>query len=186
MAQSVELVLDDRADTLVRRQWDLLADHGLPSARRANPDPHHRPHVTLFAAVTLDPTVDQGLPGLVATHDVVGLPLLIGPPTLFGPPARRGKRPGSYVLVRAVAVSAPLLRLQRAVADLCGADPDGTFADGRWLPHVTLARRVAPDQVGAALTVLAAEPEPILARVARCRRWDGDTRSAWWLEPDTS
>ncbi len=39
MAQSVELLLDERADAAVRRQWNLLAEAGLPSERRSGSGP---------------------------------------------------------------------------------------------------------------------------------------------------
>lgn len=54
MTQSVELLLGDQAEAAVRQQWNLLADAGLASERRApstvRGSEHHRPHLTVFAA----------------------------------------------------------------------------------------------------------------------------------------
>ena len=49
MAHSIELLLDQRADTTIRRLWHALADAGLPSQLRVTSDTN-RPHITLVAA----------------------------------------------------------------------------------------------------------------------------------------
>ena len=100
---------------------------------------------------------------------------MIGGLLLFGP------RRGAYVLVRQVPVSAALADLQRQVAELCAAQPTGQFGDGRWSPHVTLARRITADQVGPALAALDGAPAELTAAVRQARRWDGDRKRAWWL-----
>ena len=125
----------------------------------------------MYAADRIDPVADEALPGIVGGLD---LTVRIGAVLLFGP------RRHSYVLVRQVVPSAELLGLQQRVADVCGADPFGQFAAGRWSPHVTLARRIRAEQVGAALEVLGDE-HTVDARVHHCRRWDGERRTAWWL-----
>ncbi len=149
MAQSVELLLDARADAAVRAQWDALAEAGLPSERRSAADLHHRPHVTLYAADRIDPAVETELAEAVAG---LHLQLVVGSILIFGP--RRGRS----VLVRSVVPSGDLLGLQTRVAEICSADAEGQFGPGRWSPHVTLARRVPSDRVGAALEVLG-EPD---------------------------
>ena len=55
-----------------------------------------------------------------------------------------------------------------------------TFAAGRWTPHVTLARRLTADQVGAALTVLGAVPT-LSGQLVRARRWDITSKQETWL-----
>lgn len=171
MTQSVELILDAGTDRVVRDQWALLAEAGLPTEQRSVPSPSHRPHVTLYAAATLDEEADRRLPELFAGLD---LRLRLGSVLLFGP------RRGQLVLVRQVVPSLELLALQAAVATHCGASPDGQFGPGRWTPHVTLARRVPVAQVGAVLTALGEAPE--LDAVSRdCRRWDSDRRETWSL-----
>lgn len=179
MAQSVELVLDRAAETAVLDQWERLYEAGLPTARRSQPSPHHRPHVTLFAGERISETAEEELVRLFGDGTVLaGLPeLRIGALTLFGP------RRGSYVLVRQLVGSVPLLQLQADVAARCGALRGGQFGPGRWTPHVTLARRIAAHQVGPALQVLEAASDDLPARAVRCRRWDGEARTAWWLGP---
>ena len=54
MTQSVELLLDNAADTEIRAQWDRLGDAGLPTARRNKPNPSHAPHLTLWAGDLVD------------------------------------------------------------------------------------------------------------------------------------
>jgi 2'-5' RNA ligase len=176
VAQSVELLLDDRADAAVRREWNLLADAGLPSELRSGTGPgseNHRPHLTLFAADAVPESAERALPDLVADLE---LEIQLGGVLLFGP--RRGK----VILVRAVTASVELLALQSAVGGLSGADPDGQFGPGRWTPHVTLARRLGLDQVGEALVALDRTVDrPLRARIVACRRWDGVRKTAWLL-----
>jgi 2'-5' RNA ligase len=171
MAQSVELTLDAAADARLTEQWARLADAGLPTSQRTVPSPDHRPHLTLYAGDTIPPAAEPVLPALVAGLD---LTLRVGSVMLFGP--RRNR----YVLVRQVVVSAELLELQRRIADLCEASPDGQFGPGRWTPHVTLAPRILGEQVSPALAALGPEDE-LETQVTACRRWDGDRRTAWWL-----
>ncbi len=170
MAQSVELLLDPGADHAIRRQWDVLAQAGLPSERRPEPSGSHRPHVTLYAGDRIAPAAEEALPELFTGLD---LNLVIGALVIFGP--RRDR----CVLVRSVAATRGLLRLQQQVAELCRAEPGGQFAAGRWTPHVTLARRVPTEQLGAAVRVLG--ETSIAARACTARRWDGTARVEWSL-----
>ena len=174
MTQSVELLLDDAADREIRAQWDRLGDAGLPTSRRSTPMTSHAPHVTLWAGDAVDPADDAALPGLFADLD---LELVVGSVMLFGPIR------GSYVLVRAVVGSAALLGLQQSVVRTLRTRAYGGFEDGRWSPHVTLARRVGADQVGRSLTVLAGSPPELPTRVRQARRWDSDAKQAWSLTP---
>ena len=172
MTQSVELLLDDAAEAEIRAQWDRLGDAGLPTARRTEPSPHHVPHVTLWAGGRLAAAAEERLPPLFADLD---LELVIGGLLLFGP------RRAEYVLVRQVMVSTGLARLQQRVAEVCGSGYGGQFRDGRWSPHITLARRVGTDQVGRALRALAPAPAELPVTVRQARRWDGDRKVAWSL-----
>ena len=61
---------------------------------------------------------------------------------------------------------------------------DDSLASGRWTPHVTLALRLAPEQLGSAVQVLASTPRDLVGRVSGLRRWNGDARRAWTVEPD--
>ena len=176
MAQSVELLLDERADAAVRRQWNLLTDAGLPSERRADPRPpvdHHRPHITLFAGDAVPAAAEGTLAALVSG---LRLELQLGAVMVFGP--RRGRA----ILVRQVTPSVPLLQLQEQVAAVCGAEADGQFGAGRWAPHVTLARRLSTGQVSDALVALDwTADRPVPVEVTACRRWDGGQKTAWLL-----
>jgi 2'-5' RNA ligase len=112
------------------------------------------------------------LPTVVADLD---LRVRVGALMIFGP------RRGSCVLTRQVVPSMELLDLQARVAELCRADPSGSFGPGRWTPHVTLARRMPTGQLGAAVAALAEPDRDLEARIRRCRRWDGHRRTAWWV-----
>ena len=46
--RTVELLLDEAADSTVREAWRRLADAGLPSQAR-HPSPTNSPHLTLAA-----------------------------------------------------------------------------------------------------------------------------------------
>ncbi len=175
MAQSVELLLDAEADTAVRDQWAALAAAGLPTEDRSGrPDHgggrHHRPHLTLYAADRITTPAEATLPAAVAGLDI---DVVVGSVLIFGP--RRGR----CILVRLVVPSAELLAVQGEVAGICDADRTGQFGPGRWVPHVTLARRVPTEQVGSCLALLGERPAP--SRITRCRRWDGDAKTAWLL-----
>ncbi|GAA3560851.1 2'-5' RNA ligase family protein [Microlunatus spumicola] len=171
MTQSVELLLDEASEAVVLGEWARLAEAGLPTEQRIVPSPTHRPHVTLWAGPAIPADVDATLPAVVAGLD---LPLLLGSLLVFGP------RRGQVVLVRQVVASAALLDLQARVATLCGTQADSHFAAGRWSPHVTVARRVAVDQLGAVIGTLGAVPD-VSATSRVCRRWDGDVKKAWDL-----
>jgi 2'-5' RNA ligase len=172
LTQSVELLLDDTADAEIRLQWDRLGDAGLPTARRTEPSPHHAPHVSLWAGGRLRDAAESRLPPLFTDLD---LEVVIGGLLLFGP------NRGGYILVRQVMVSTALATLQQRVVEICGSGYGGQFRDGRWSPHITLARRVRVDQLGPSLAALAGSPPELVARVRRARRWDSDRQVAWSL-----
>ncbi|BCI53757.1 hypothetical protein NIIDNTM18_30350 [Mycolicibacterium litorale] len=167
MVHSVELLFDPDTDAAVRRIWDGLTAAGVRS-QAANRSPSNRPHVTLTVADDMTDGVDDALRPLLPMLPFDGL---IGAPMLFG--AR------TLVLVRLLVPSASLLELHREVDRVCrphivGAPLPHT-AVGQWTPHVTLARRVPPGQLPAALAVpgLAADRR---CRIVGLRHWDGDNR----------
>lgn len=177
MTQSVELLLDKAADGEIRAQWDRLGDAGLPTSRRSIPSPSHAPHITLWAGDLVEALDDQALSGVFADLD---LELVVGNVLLFGP------RRGGYVLVRQVVTSAALLDVQQRVVRTLRTPAYAGFEDGRWSPHVTLARRVDVGQVAASLTALDASPPELLVRVREARRWDSDRKQTWLLTPPLS
>lgn len=166
MAHSVELLFDQHTDAAIVREWTALAEAGLPSQAR-HTSPTNRPHVTLTVAERIDPAVDAAL-----WEPAKQLPLdcLIGAPMVFGRKA--------LTLVRVVVPAAGLLRLHESVDAICAPylTPEA-FAHvhpGRWTPHVTLCRRLAPSDLAAALEVIGADG--IVGTFAGLRRWDGDAR----------
>lgn len=159
--RSVELTFAPDADRAFRAAWTALDDAGVPSSGRST-SPTNRPHVTLAAG-----------PSLVAPSWPEGLRppeyLLLGGLTLF--PAGRGRS----VLVRAVVVDRVLAGFHRSVHDLVPGALEQTLPD-RWSPHVTLARRLTPEEVALALPALAALPPLPSVAVEEVRFWDGDAR----------
>lgn len=160
---SVELVLDPAADQVVRAEWARLAEAGLPS-QALHRSPSNRPHVTV--------TTSEGWPGpdglgaVLGALGVLPLPAWLGPPVLFGR--------GPFVLARVVVASEALLALQGGVAAALAPLSSELVAPGRWLPHVTLARRLAGDRVAEALAVLGPEPGELSFTAAR--HWDSVAR----------
>ncbi|WP_072314597.1 2'-5' RNA ligase family protein [Agrococcus sp. Marseille-P2731] len=157
---SLELLLDERAEAQVRALWRALADAGLSSLAR-HEAPSNRPHVTLLALA--------GLSADAAPQDVpLPVPLVLGPPLLMGEGDRR-------VLALAIVPSAELLALQRQVRQAAGGDDaqqDPHFAAGRWLPHVTLARRLRLADAAQALALMGPSIE---AHAVALRHWDPET-----------
>jgi len=167
---SVEAVLDDDTDRQVRAHRRDLALAGLPSQAR-HTGSSNRPHITLGLTATINAEVERRLADVGAS---LPTPVTLGALLLFGGPR--------FVLARLVVPSSGLLALQAGVMASLDEplDPHGTFVHGSWTPHVTLARRLTADQVGAAVSVLGAVPA-IPARLARMRRWDIGAKQETWL-----
>lgn len=164
MAHSIEVLLDERADTAIRRLWQGLADAGLPSQLRVTSDTN-RPHITLIAAERIAPEVDHALTEL---DDLFPMRAALGAPLVFGG--------GRLTLARLVVASKSLLALHEQVYEICQLYVSSLYAHsapGHWTPHVTLGRRFTSAQVGQALAIdgIAAE---IDADIVGLRRWDGD------------
>ena len=154
-------MLADADDVAVRRRWALLEEAGVPSAAR-HTGPTHRPHVTLASgppppAPVLRTAAEVFAPLLPLDLPVHGLGLL--------------GRPGRAVLVELLAPPLPARAARDGLVDLwTGAD------DRPWLPHVTLAQRLAPAVVAAALTALGEQPGSgaSVRRAVGLRWWDPD------------
>lgn len=159
----LDLVLDDAADRSVRGEWARLGEAGLPSQAQHR-SPSNRPHVTL--------TTSEGWPegeGLGSVLRVLaGLPVAgrLGAPVLLGR--------GPFVLARLVVASEPLLRLHADLAEALAPLSSELVEPGRWLPHVTLARRLDAARVPEALAVLGPEPGEVV--FAAARHWDSVAR----------
>ena len=167
MVHSVELLFDRDTDAAIRRIWDDLTEAGVRS-QAAHRAPSNRPHVTLAVAETMDKSVNDALRPLLRR-----LPLgcTIGAPMLFG---RR-----DFTLVRLIVPSAELLSLHAEAQSTClphmSAGPLPHSEPGQWTPHVTLARRVPPDQLTSAMR-LKSVGHPLSAAVVGLRHWDGNAK----------
>ncbi|AKK27591.1 2'-5' RNA ligase family protein [Mycobacterium sp. EPa45] len=167
MAHSIELLLDDRADTAVRRLWHALADAGLPSQLRVSSDTN-RPHITVIAAEQIVAAVDESLGELAGLFP---LDVALGAPVIFGG--------GRLTLARLVVASDKLLAVHEKIYDLCLPFVSNLFAHtmpGQWTPHVTLGRRYTPAQIAEALAAVEGIATDIPARIVGLRRWDGEAK----------
>ena len=163
MVHSVELVFDPDTEAAVRHIWDALREAGIPSQAPAS-----RPHATLTVAERIDPEVDELLSSLAARFP---LPCRLGALLLFG----RAKA----VLARLVVPTSELLAVHGQVHRLClphlQPGPMANALPAQWTAHVTLARRVMPNQLGRAVRI-AGKPPEIKGNVVGLRRWVGDKK----------
>ena len=115
----------------------------------------------------------HGYPSIVAGID---LTVRVGAVMIFGP--RNGAlHPGSA----GTGIGRVVVSLQQRIALACEADPKGQF--GAWAlepPCHAGASQSLSDDVSKAVSVLGSHGE-VDARIQRCRRWDGNRRTAWWL-----
>jgi hypothetical protein len=168
MAHSVELLFDTDTDTALRREWDALAQAGVPSQAGIRSGTN-RPHVTVTVADRIDAAVDDALRALVAR---LPLACVIGAPLLFGA--------GRFTLARLIVPSAELLALQQLVQQIClphmTPAPAPHTTAGRWTPHTTLGRRITAPQLAEAVQIVAELGGDLPGRLVALRRWDGDQR----------
>jgi len=173
MAHSIELIFDEETNAIIGQQWQKIADAGLPSQGNIR-STTNRPHVTLVAADSIDAAVDEGLR---AIPDVVGMPVNVGALLLFW--GRRG------TAARLVVASERLLGLHAQVFATARPHIGGRslphIQPGGWTPHITLARRLLPGQLGHIVRAIGDDPEMFTARVAGLRRWNGETREEFQL-----
>ncbi len=180
--QSVELLLDPDGSERVVAQWDALREAGLPSQAR-HPGATNAPHITIGVASAIDEVAESALSDLA-----IGDPwrVHLGPIMLFD-----GTK--SVVLARMVLASPELLALHAAVTEALRGCPGQVehLAVGRWVPHVTLARRMKPSAISHALSVLQQHESSLVpgrqvsaaqtssADVVALRRWDSAAKRAW-------
>ncbi len=153
---ALELLPDDAGCEVVRRDWQALRDAGLPS-QLDHRGATNSPHLTVVTARALGPDDER------AAVDLVGR-LLPTEVRVAGIGLLGGAR---VTLVRLVDAPDPLVR---AVLELRARV--GDVQHPGWLPHVTLARRIARADVAAALDVLGHETTVLNMLVLR--RWDPD------------
>lgn len=162
MVHSIELVFDADTESAIRQIWADLAGAGVPSQ-----PPAARPHVTLVVAQRIDPQVDVALS---AVADRLPLTCTLGATLLFGR--------SHGVLARLVVPTRNLLELHAEIYRLAVPHlipgPVPHVAPDEWTAHATLARRVAPAQLGRAQRI--AGRTDITGRFTGLRRWDGNAR----------
>jgi hypothetical protein len=153
---TVELLVDDNLDGLVRSVWQRLHVAGLPSLA-THQHATNRPHLTLAAADRLTPEVTTALAGLPVEAVLDGL--------IFFERA---------VVWRVTPTDALRDLHTRVWHALEGTDRNPQHAPERWVPHVSLALR-AKDQ-----SRYAAELRDLpIARgsFGRARTYDSGTRT---------
>ena len=151
---AIELLPDPAGCDVVRRDWQALHDAGLPS-QLDHRGTTNSPHLTLVAAPAMGPPEEQAALDLLA-------PLLPAQVRIAGIGLLGGAR---VTLVRLVDAPDPLVR---AVLELRSRVADAQHPG--WLPHVTLARRIARADVPAALAALGHADETL--SLTTMRRWD--------------
>jgi len=162
VVHSLELIFDDDGDAAVIGEIGRLAGAGL-----RNPHRGQRPHTTLVAARGIGAGA-LGALGPVAQR--LPLTLRLGAPLVFS-------GGGGFTLARSVVPSTELLGIHATVARLAAEHVEEEFAHSRpgaWTPHVTLARRLDPAQVGEAVALLR-ERDDLTVVAAGIRQWDGET-----------
>ncbi|MFD3812556.1 2'-5' RNA ligase family protein [Rhodococcus sp. NPDC058639] len=171
MVQSVELLLDESLDAAVRDEWTRMLDGGIDSQGRVR-SPTNRPHVTLFVSAEIPSEVEDAVR---ATLTDTPLAVRLGGVVVFGD--------RHATLARLVVPSSALLDLHARVFELLKACPGvpAHIRPGEWTPHVTLARRVPADRIGAALVAARIGGRDLSGTSAGIRRWDGTAKREWWL-----
>ena len=164
---SVELLPDVELDRAVRDDWDRLLAADLPSAGR-NPSTSNRPHITLAVRDRLEPSDFLAIGGALPVTIELGGVVLLG---------HRNR----YVLARHVVVSAPLLAIHRAVAELGGPpEPHHTNTGiDRWTPHLTLARGLTAERLATAMRLIKAPN--IVGQAIGARVWDAEAKTVTTL-----
>lgn len=163
---SIELLLDGHSEELIRRDWAILLDAGLPSQAR-HTGASNRPHITLLAAPAIPDTFDSALSALghFLAIEATNAGLVV---------FRSGRR---QVLARVVVVSGPLQQVHRSVHEALPSLP-GIAANclpDRWIPHITLARGMSADQIAQALELL--PPDHGQVSLAGLRRWNSHEKT---------
>jgi hypothetical protein len=153
---ALELMPDEAGCDVVRRDWQALRDAGLPS-QLDHRGTTNSPHVTALAAPALDGDDERRAAELLAR--LLPVEVRVAGIALLG---------GTRVsVVRVLDVPDDLVR---AVLELRSQVRDVQHLG--WLPHVTLARRMARADVGRAVEVLGHE-DAVLS-LTSLRRWDPD------------
>ena len=169
MTQSVELVLDEGLDALVRADWDALAAAGLPSQARHR-SPSNRPHVTLAARAAIDEALEPAMALALEEFPVAAAPgRAVG---LRARPLRAGTGGRRRV---------GLLRRQAALGGVLGAGRRPAVHAGGSLGAARDPRPPHDPGAGGVALSLLNGPREADGYAVGARRWDGDARREWVL-----
>ncbi|MEU9582295.1 2'-5' RNA ligase family protein [Streptomyces werraensis] len=174
--RTVELLLDEAAESTVREAWRRLADAGLPSQARHR-SPTNSPHLTLAACPELTAPVRWEL-----VEAAAALPLPVRFAGLI-----RFERPTS-VLAWSLAIDAALAGLHRRVWDAVTSDNrpetlNPLHAPGNWSPHITLGRTRRPGAFTSRRIPDLLPPPPLSAHLTTLRSFDTETGTLEILHP---
>lgn len=162
--RTVELLGDDGLNRAVREAWRRLDQAGLASLAR-HQHPTNRPHLTLASADELPPGASA-----VIADALRALPV---PVRLDGLHFFRGR---AGVLAWAVDGGEALRRLQAQIwSALGGADRNPQHEPGAWTPHISLARRLRPDQELLAAALIG--ETAAVGELSRARSYDSISRT---------
>jgi len=162
--RTVELLGDAGLEEAVRAAWRRLDEAGLPSLARHR-HPTNRPHLTLASVAEFPPGATEAI-----GRALRGLPVLVqlGGLHFFG--GRAG------MLAWAVDGGEALRDLQAQVwSALDGAARNPLHEPAVWTPHISLARRLSPDQVPLAGQVTGESVRD--GKLDRARSYDSLTRT---------
>ncbi|GAB2582645.1 2'-5' RNA ligase [Paractinoplanes abujensis] len=141
MVAALELYLDVDATRRVRTLWRALEDEGIPTMKSLLND-KHRPHVSLAAARTLEPsTVVEALAGLTVGRGLTLDMTFVG--QFVGRVLWLGVTPTAELLTHHAAVH------ERLAA--AGVETWDLYEPGHWVPHCTVSMRVPNPQMGHAV-----------------------------------
>ena len=160
----MELLGDDALDRAVRAAWRRLDQAGLPSLAQHR-HPTNRPHLTLA-------TADEFPPGAAAAirEALSALPI---PVRLDGLRYFSGR---AGVLAWTADGGEALRGLQAQIwSALDGADRNPQHEPAAWAPHISLARRLRPDQEARAAQVIG--EAVAVGRFSEARSYDSITRT---------
>jgi 2'-5' RNA ligase len=171
VTQSVELLLDDELDAMVRLEWGKLLAADLPSQGRHTGETN-RPHITLTVASSVLAYLETALKAELTGQ--LPVPVRLGGLIVFSGRADR------YILARSVVPNLELLELQASCAALFDGLPGVSpqLLPSAWTPHVTLAHDIPAEEIGPAIGALGRIAERTGTGVA-VRRWDSDKKHAW-------
>ncbi|MBV9795588.1 MAG: 2'-5' RNA ligase family protein [Actinobacteria bacterium] len=167
--RTVELLPDDELDRAIRAAWGRLDAAGFSSLAQHR-HPTNRPHLTLASAELLSPAAAAGIAEALRV-----LPIAVRLDGLHFFGGRAG------VLAWAVDGGDVLRELQAGIwLALDGADRNPQLDPGEWAPHITLARRVQPDQLEVAAQAVGVDVAA--GRLSAARSYDSLTRTVTPLQ----